>query len=254
MAGDLFLNLQHLIPVGHSDLKGDDQKSRYARGQISFMYDRFGPRLFKYLHNMTGGATQAGELLSRAAAVAVANATSGTTTSVVLAAAGWTPDAFIDRLLVVDDDAGAAGAAPEGEVGVIIDNTTDTILIDPARPFSAALAAGDDLTVYSLFDAKDAADGDLARDVFGVGMADLTDTFWGWVQCYGYCPDVRHAAGAVVAGDPLVAAAAAVGAFGVDGQELWVGWSPRGIAADSAQDKALAFLNVYSPAGPGAAP
>jgi hypothetical protein len=243
---DMFLGLQHLIPVGTSDLKGDDQKARYAKGQISFMYDRFGPRIFRYLHNMTGGAILQGELQARAAAVTVTDATSGTTTSVKKTGAGWTVDAFLDRLLIVTDNADAAGAAPEGEVGVIVDNDAENILVDSARPFSAALAVNDDLSVYSLFDAKDAADSDLASDVFGVPMVDLTDKFWGWFQCFGYCPDARYDTAAVVIGDPVVAAAASLGPFGTDAQELWVGWSPNGIAADQASPfKALAFLNVY---------
>ena len=78
---------------------------------------------------------------------------------------------------------------------------------------------------------------------------------WGMWQCYGYCPDARYETNAVSAGDPVVAAAASLGPFGADGQELHVGWSPSGVAADLVSPfLGLAFIDVFSAIGPATAP
>lgn len=251
---DLFLGLGHLIPIGSSDLKSDDKVPTYARGQLSFIRDAFGARVFRYMRNRTASATAVGELMARTANTTITNITSGTTTSITKTAAGWTVDAFKEDILFFDDVDASAGAAPEGELGVIVSNTATVIQIDGKRPFSAAAAVNDDFIVYSLFQWKDAADGDLGRDVFGICMAIVSTLYYGWLQCYGYCPDAVHTTAAVTAGDPVVAGAAAIAAFGTDGQELWIGWSPLGIKADQVVLTALVFIDVFSPEGPGTAP
>ena len=251
---ELYLHVGYILPMGYAELLADDKDPKYSKGQIGFMRDDFGLRLFRYMHNSTASAVAKGDLQARAANTTITNITSGTTTSITLTAAGWTADAFIGRLLICTDDAGAAGAAPEGEVGVIVANTATVITIDSGKPFTAAPAANDDFTVYSIFDLKDAADGDLARDCVGIPMQAVSTLYWGVWQIYGFCPDVIHTAAAVTAGDPIVADAAKVGAFGTDGQELWVGWSPNGMSSDNATVKALAFIDLFSPGGPGTAP
>lgn len=254
MPNELFLNLGHIIPVGQAELLADDLTPKYAKGQLSFTRDAFGVRIYRYMRNATATAVAKGELQARAANTTITNIDSGTTTQITKAGSGWTVDAFKDRLLICTDDAGGAGAAPEGEVGVIVSNTATVINIDGNRPFSAATAVNDDFIVYSLFDLKDAADGDLARDCIGIAMQAVSSGNWGMWQQYGFCPDTVYTAAAVTAGDPIVAGAAAVAAFGTDGQELWVGWSPAGMAVDNATLKALAFVDLFDTAGPGAAP
>lgn len=249
-----WLNVGHIIPMGQSDLLADDKEPKYAKGILSFTRDAFGLRIFQYLRNSTSSAVAVGELTSRAATTTITDATSGTTTSVTKTGAGWTVDAFKDRLLHVTDNDDASGAAPEGETSVIGSNTATVAVVDSTRAFSAAIAVNDDLVIYSLFDLADAADGDLARDVAGVWMAAVSTLSWGMVQRYGFCPQTKVTAAAIVAGDPVVAGANAVAAFGTDGQELWVGWSPVRIAADVVNAYSLIFIDVFSPAGPGTAP
>lgn len=252
---DLYLNVGHLIPVGYSDLSANDQNPKFRKGGVSFIQDVFGFRVFQYMHNKDGAASAVGDLQSRAANTTITNATSGTTTSVQKDSAGWTASAFKDRLVYVQDNDDAAGAVPEGEVGIIVENDTDTLWIDSARPFTAAVAANDDLAIYSLFDWDDAADGDLAINVFGVAMAAVSDNYWGWLQRHGYCPDVKlKAATGFTAGDPIVADAAAVGSFGTDGQELWIGFAPVTVTSDIVADKAPMHLSVFFPPLTGTAP
>jgi hypothetical protein len=256
MANELFFNAGMILPMGASDLLADDANPIYAKGQISFVRDSYGVRIFRYFHNTTGGATAKGELQSRAANTTISNATSGSTTSVTKTGAGWTPSAFKDRILIVTDNDDSAGGAPEGENAPIADNTATVITTDSNRPFSVAIASLDDLLVYSLWDLKDGADNDLGINCLGISMQALTSGNWGVFQVYGYCPDVLHTAVAVTAGDPLVAAAAAVTTYatGSDGQELWIGWSPQGMSADNVQLKAFAHLNMFGGIAPGTAP
>src|SRR3989304_1489980 len=89
MANDMVLGVQHLIPVGTRDLLTDDNEPKYAKGQVTFVRDAFGVRIFKYLHNKIGSATTAGQLVSRAANATISNATSGSTTTVTKTGAGW---------------------------------------------------------------------------------------------------------------------------------------------------------------------
>lgn len=256
MANELFFQPGMILPMGASDLLADDLLPVYAKGQISFVRDSWGLRIFRYMRKSTATACVKGGLYSREASTTITNIDSGTTTQVTKAGAGWTVDAFKDRLLVCTDDGGGAGAAPEGENGLITSNTATVINIDGNRPASAAFAINDDFIVYSLFDMKAAADNDLGINVIGVAMQTVASGNWGVFQSYGYCPDVVHTAVAVTAGDPLVAAAVAVASFaaGSDGQELWVGWSPAGFSSDNVNAKALAHLNIFGGIAPGTAP
>lgn len=254
MPNELFHNMGHIIPMSDADLLSDDLEPKHAKGIVSFVRDAFGLRMFKYMRNVTATAVAKGELQAREANATISNATSGTTTSVVKTGAGWTPHLFKDRLLFVSDNDDAAGGAPEGEVGLIVDNTADTIQIDATRPLTTAIAINDDLIIYSLFDLKDAADGDLAINCVGVAMQAVSAGYWGCWQVYGMCPDAVHSAAAVTAGDPVVAGAACIAAFGSDGQELQIGWSPCGMQSDNATLKALVFLSLLQPVSPATAP
>ena len=57
-----------------------------------------------------------------------------------------------------------------------------------------------------------------------------------------------------IAGDPVVADVAQVGAFGTDGQELWVGIALAGVSADQVSDIGPVNLKIFTCAGPGTAP
>ena len=55
-----------------------------------------------------------------------------------------------------------AGAAPEGESGIVSANTATVMSFEADYPFSVALAANDDLELIANWQTTDCADGDFA--------------------------------------------------------------------------------------------
>jgi hypothetical protein len=247
MANDLFLNVGHLFPIGSSALNESVTTPRYPTGGIGFFQDDFGLRVARYLKNVSGSAQGRGELASRPANVTVTNISSGSTTHIITS--GLTANIHVGKILLCTDDAGAAGASPEGEVGIIVANSTTRVDIDSRRPFLTACAVNDDFSIVATYQAVDAADNDLSINVRGVALCDVTDGDFAFYQINGLCPDVKHTAVAVTAGDALVAAAAAVTTYaaGSDGQELVVGYSPNGMSVDNATLAAMAFVSLFPP-------
>ena len=125
--------------------------------------------MFVYARCDQSGGCAAGQLQSYVANTAINNITSGTTTSITTS--GLTADLLVDGILYCIDDAGGAGAAPEGEKGRVVENTTTVVTIDSDDAFSAAPAANDDFQVHLPFAVDDSADGDFAHQVAGVAMA-----------------------------------------------------------------------------------
>lgn len=253
---DLVLKIGSIVPVGMADINTDDPDTgtRARPGTLSFLVDAYGYRILQYVKNVSGSAFAMGDLVTKVANTAVTNITSGSVRQAVTT--GLTADAHDGRLCYVLDNDDTAGTAPEGETSVIKNNTTTNIDMEFDMPFSVALAANDDLTLISNWQAADAADGNLVVNVLGavVGNAGITNNQFGWVQKEGYCPYLRALSGAVTAGDPVVADAAQVGAFGTDGQELWVGVALAAMSADQTRDRMLINLKVFTAAGPGTAP
>lgn len=155
----------------------------------------FGRRRFEYVR--FDASTVQGTFLSQVANVAVNNITSGTTTTITTS--GLTADIHVGGLLNCLDDAGGAGAAPEGETGVIVANTATLVTIDTNDAFSVSPAVNDDFVIIKPWAVTTSAAGDFAYAVKGVAMADQTQYYYGWVQFYGINPYVR----AVAAGTTL---------------------------------------------------
>lgn len=251
---DLVLKVGSITSLGYQDINADDAVPRQKPGTIGILIDAFGPRIVQYIKNKRGSALALAALASKVANVSVANITSGTTTSATTT--GLTALAHDGKLCYVLDNDDSAGAAPEGETSVVTSNTTTVIKVEPSYPFSVALAANDDLTLISNWQATAAADGDLGHNVLGVcvGNAGISDTQYGWVQKEGFCPRVAMKNSAVVAGDPVVADTAQIGPFGTDGQELWVGIALAGFTSDQVSRIAPINLKLFTCAGPGTAP
>lgn len=252
---NLYLNVAHIFGIGTSALSADEATAASGRvGQIAFVNDAFGFRVFRYGKTGQSGGMSKGELSTRLADV----------TGTVTAAAGelnntthlsdtgnFTASAEIGKLCVITDDAGAAGAAPEGEVGVVTANSVDTLTLDSNYALSTAPAVGDTYANFSYFHHDDAADGDLAVNVMGIVMADRTAAYYGWLQIYGLNPGTIYTTDAVTAGNPVVAAAAAVDAHGCDTEQLWVGYAPIAVQADLASPfRTLCFIDVWHMAQP----
>ena len=199
-ASQEFLNPGFLVPLGYPDLKVESPglKPEYAVGGWSFLNDAFGMRILSYNKvTQTGGHT-VGQLGQRDADVAVAGITSGTTTSFVTS--GKTADAHISNLCQVKDKNSSAGAAPEGEVGVVVANTATLVTLDPGRPFSTSLLVNDTLTLHRSFDVIDAAIDATAADARGICFHGIPTIYhWGFYQIYGYYPSAAIATSASTA-------------------------------------------------------
>lgn len=213
-------------------------------GDLGWSRDAFGKlRMYQMRRNLSGSAMAAGELASKKRLI-VTNLDSGTTLTAVKAATFGTSPLYVGAHVVVHDDAGGAGAAPEGESTIVASHDAATLTFDTGLPLSAALALNDDITVLSLH-VVDSADGDFAQFVAGVVMAAPGDGEWGWFQLAGVHPRVIHTAAAVAAGEPVVADAAKVGAFGTDAATLWVGYQVATHAADVVSTKSAVNMSLF---------
>lgn len=246
-----FLQLGHLQGIGQEDLNGDSATAKVRPGVYSYAVDGFGMRIFQYIRNTSGSIIAQGELMSRLADVAVSNLTSGTTTSAVKAAA-WTADKHVGEMLYVQDNDDSAGAAPEGEVSIIGTNTAGVANVDPAYPYSVALAANDDLdTISPGWHIQDAAASDKAQEVKGLVVAanGVTSLYYGWLQCYGIFPKaVLKASTAFTDRAGIIADTKAVAPDANGGLELVIGYSIGTVTSDIVADVAPVFINVYCPA------
>jgi len=238
------------------ELRGQQQKAGWAtqldsssatalekKGSVRWEnHPTWGLRGFKYCRIDQSGGMTAGQVCSQLANVSVANITSGTTT--VITTTGLTADIYVDGLLYCIDDAGAAGAAPEGELGRIVANTTTTITVDTNDAFSVAPAANDDFNIQLPWAVDDSADGDAAWIVQGVVMAAQDQYDYGWVQFYGVHPAVPVVAAgtALPVNESLVADAAVLNDGAGDAIELRVGTVRFPVASDQVVRKAVVFL------------
>ena len=246
---DLFVNLGHLVPIGHQSLNADDLTAKHQPGTITIIHDSFGMRMFKYMRTQQSGGQSKGELVSRVANVTgTVTAVSGETndTAHLSDTSNFTADDEVSKLCIITDNADSAGAAPEGEVAIVTANTVTQLTFDPNYKLSTAPAVSDTYSNLSISLHDDSADGDLAINVFGLLMQDRTADYYGWIQFYGYNPGALYTTAAVTpANDPVVADAAALLDFGSDTEELWVGYAPLAIAGDLADPfRSLVFIDL----------
>lgn len=210
------------------------------KGSIRFdSHPIFGLRGFQYVRFDQSGGVAAGELQSFRDIVSVANISSGTTTSITTS--GLTADIYVDGLLYCLDDAGGAGAAPEGEVARIVKNTTTVITVHSSDAFSVAPAVNDDFQIILPWAVVDSADGDFAGQVAGVVMTAQDQYDYGWVQFLGVHPAVNLiAAGtALPIYESLVADAALLTDGAGDAVDLRVGRLMHGVSSDTVARKAI---------------
>ena len=248
---DLVLTIGNITSVSPGDINGDSATPTSRPGTLSILVDSFGPRIIQYVKFIN--AMLMGEAASKPATVAVNNITAGSTTSATTT--GLTADSHDGKLCYVLDNDDSAGAAPEGEVAIVSNNTTTIISMERDRAFSVALAVNDDLTLISNWQAEDGTDGDLAVDILGIvlGNQGVAAGNFGWVQREGYVvADI--VTGALTVGDPCVMGANILDTFGTDGQELWVGYYMASATADQAAQTLPCNIKLFTSAGLGTAP
>ena len=201
-----------------------------------------GLRKFQYVRfDQSGGAT-ADQPTAYRANLAIANIVSGTTT--VITTTGLVADSLVGGYLVCTDDAGAAGAAPEGEVGLIVANTATTVTIATSDAFSVAPAANDDFVVVLPFAVEDTAAGDEVGQVSGVSMVDQDQFDFGWVQFVGIHTSVDIvAAGTALPSDESLIAGINLLTDGAGAEnELLIGYLMAAVASDQVIRKAMVNL------------
>jgi len=106
------------------------------------------------------------------------------------ASAGWTAGAYAGGWVVVDDGTGV------GQLAKIIDNTADTLILDPAYALSTALAvATSDITIMTPFLVDKAAVTSKIQQATGIAQVAFTAGDYGWLLTKGD--------GSVLAGEAL---------------------------------------------------
>lgn len=190
----------------------------------------YGHRKFKYMRFLA--AVNEG-VPCRIAAPVTLTATAGTTTTFTVV--GATSDLYNGWFFKVLDDAGGAGAAPEGEAGQILKNTATLVTLNPDDELSAALAVGDTVQVWAPWAATTGAASLGAGQYAGVPMADQAQYDYGWVQFEGFYPNcVAVAAGTAIApgASVIVGAGPLITTVGAAALSLVIGQSPAGLASD----------------------
>lgn len=107
------------------------------------------------------------------------------------ASAGWTAGAYADGWVVVDEGTGV------GQLARILDNTSDTLILDPAYALSTALAVADsDITITTPHLVDKAAVTSMVQQAVGIAQVAFAASDYGWLLTRGD--------GSVLAGETLV--------------------------------------------------
>lgn len=147
----------------------------------------YGERLFRYVHNGSGGSLTVDSLVSWEGQLgSVANTGTGTTYATRASGSFITDKVVGGTIVTVIDDAGAAGAAPEGEYSIV--TKVAALRVDFSPALSAALANADTVNFLRPYRIIAAADGHHVGKVAGIPMATLADGTYGWVQVRGLYP------------------------------------------------------------------
>lgn len=259
-SSQIYFKLGHLSGLSTSDLADGFSTTPVSRpGTVAWVMDAFGPKIVKYVKNISNSTMAVAELIgldgdgANVITTTISNITSGSTTSAVTT--GLTADDHIGKICFVLDNADTAGTAPEGEMSIVGDNTTTTITLDRDYAYTVALAVNDDLELVTTYQVVDAADGDEGWTVTGVVAAQdgILDNAYGWVVQEGMTP-AKMTTNAITEGDPIVAGAAVIDAFGSDGQELFVGIAGASGSTDEALAHIPAIMKLFAPANTAAAP
>lgn len=161
---------------------------------------KYGERWFRYVQNRSGGtlALDALVMLDGVAISAITTAANSGTTFALRATGSFiTAKMQVDDILVVLDDAGAAGAAPEGEKSFI--TRVQALRVDFLPALTAALAVNDTVSFIKRWSIIASAAEVCAKHV-GIPMASLATEKYGWMQVRGiYLTADVVAAGTAVA-------------------------------------------------------
>ena len=221
---------------------------KYTPGQYAYTFDPlWGLRIFKLVKNLNNATIVQGGLYAYVDAASVGTITAGSTTSITTS--GMTANDFEYQMITVSDDAGAAGAAPEGESSLCIANSTTIITLHPDYAFTAAVAASDTASVVYINGTNAAAandergPGDFTAQVAGVAMAAAADNEWYWILQRGWI--TAKNTDALTAGQQLIAGTVLVQDQAEGAQELEIGQIAVSQFAGAEASFATVFVNTY---------
>lgn len=221
---------------------------KYTPGQYAFTWDAlYQYRIFKLVKNLSGATLAAGDLVSCVNAADVGTITAGTTTQITTS--GLTANDLEWQMIICSDDAGAAGAAPEGEASLCIGNTTTIINLHEKYPFSAAISASDTASVVYINGVEDAAASDErgfghgSNGAMGVAMSAAPDNYWFWIIQRGWVRAKNT--DALVAGQDIIAGTALIQDAAHGAQELVIGECPVSQFAGTEASFATVHINCF---------
>jgi hypothetical protein len=256
--GDLTLNVSNLTGLSGFSPQADDATPQNRAGALSFIVDAFGFRVHKYVKAIAGATKgllmqSTGDTTTPFAAIANVTAASSTTSATT---SGLTANDHQGKIVWVQDDAGAAGAAPEGEHTIVASNTTTVLKFEPDLPLSTALAVNDDLSLIATYQAEVGTGGALGAWCQGVVTANggITAGNYGWVQQEGHCIATVSVSTALTAGMML-----RPGSTGVliqadittsnNNADEWVGICLGVVSTDQVATKVPVRLKIFTVSG-----
>lgn len=197
---------------------------------------------FRWGCNRSGTAFTVGQIARKSANLLVTADAAGTTTTMEDGSA-FVADEEVGNILYILDNADAAGAAPEGEWGIVVKNTADVLTIQPA--LTVATASSDTGTLVRVGHLGLLGGAIEREETFGITMATTVgDNVWGWFGCKGLLESATVAAGVVIAqGEGLIGVAGGLLTTGVatSGQDIMLA---RAITAHTT-DTVRRFLICY---------
>lgn len=194
-----YLDLRHITGLSGADLEINATSAKgFAAGQPIWMFDAFGPKLYMLIQNRMTSATAftRGQLVSRVSTgingVTIVSASTGTTSSFPHGSTVPQTNQFVGALASLVGTASAAGSAVnDGEISIVVSNTTAQFFVDPRYPYSAAVST-QNVQLVSVYGARLAQSGDYGTTALGVviGQNGISTGRFGFVQVTGVCPRV----------------------------------------------------------------
>jgi len=214
---------------------------------------KYGERWFRYVQNATGGTLAADSLVMYDGLwLSAVTLTTNTAANRLLRASGSfiTDNVKVDDIAFIIDDAGAAGAAPEGEKSFVTKVAALYCLVSPN--FTAAATVNDTCSFIKRWSVLAAAD-KAGKRTAGIPMGALLTLCCGWVQTRGIymTADVTAANTAIAEGDRLragtaileqLATVAANANVADDINQVAVGTALQTLATDTVARKCVVML------------
>jgi len=257
-----FVPLEQTVPDSKYHTRRGDTGSNYSMpmpGALRFEQGTIGAGIFRNVPcdglcwfrwgvNRSGATISAGQVARKAANQAVTADVAGTV-STFTDTAQFVEHEEMGNILYILDDAGGAGAAPEGQWGVIVKNDVNTLTVQAQRTnqaaFTAATAIGDTGIIYSVGKLDLLAAALEREETYGVALVDVADNYWGWFLGYGIVTAYIKAATIIAQGIGLIGdAAGRLTNSSTSGQDIMLARALVNCSNDIVSDTIPVFVDV----------